>query len=469
DDATGFLVGGAFDQVKGDPALTAQQRADELHDMIGTTGAAFLGLTAGCARCHDHKFDPIPQKDYYALKAVFEGVQHGERPIAAGVRVADARINEERFPAALAKAVRMTILATNSGSEPCLDEVEVYAGGKNVAPSATLTSSGDYRGNPIHQLKHVNDGRYGNSASWISDTPGRGSVTLTFPEPVRIDRVVWGRDRDGVFADRVPTAYRFEVSEPGGWRAVAEVRSSAAPMIYAGRFTPPPVTRRLWRGEVGAPREAVAPAALSAVGPAMTLPADAPERDRRVALARWVTDPAHPLTARVIVNRLWHHHFGTGLVATPSDFGVNGARPSHPELLDFLASELVASGWSLKHVHRLIVTSAAYRRSSAADVKAMSVDAGNRLLWRYPRRRLEAEPIRDAILSVSGALETRMGGPGFDLFEPLGNTGQGVKVYVARATFGPEQWRRMVYQTKPRMRLDDTFGAFDCPDAGLPA
>jgi hypothetical protein len=469
DAATGFLVAGAYDAVKGDPKLSAQQRADELHDMIGTTSAAFLGLTAGCARCHDHKFDPIPQKDYYALKAVFEGVLHGERPVGRGERVVDPRRNEERFAAVEAKALRMTILATNNGTEPCIDEMEVYSGGKNVAPRAVPSSSGNYPGNPIHQLKHINDGRYGNSASWISDTRGRGWVMLTFPETVRLDRVVWSRDREGRYADRLPTHYRLEVAKGDEWRTVVEVRSSSATMIYAGSFTSPPATRRFWRGEVGEPREAVAPAALSSVGKTMKLAAGTPEQQRRVALAKWITDPGHPLTARVIVNRLWQHHFGVGLVATPSDFGRNGAKPSHPELLDFLASELVASGWSLKHVHRQILLSAGYRRSSAHDAKAVAADAGNRLLWRYPPRRLEAEPLRDAILSVSGALDTRMGGPGFDLFEARGNTGQGVKVYVAKTEFGPAEWRRMIYQTKPRMRLDDTFGAFDCPDAGLPA
>ena len=469
DVATGFLVGGAFDQVKGDPMLNAQQRADELHDMIGTTSTAFLGLTASCARCHDHKFDPIPQKDYYSLKAIFEGVQHGERPIGRGGRVVDSRRNEERFAPVMARMVRMTILTTNNGSEPCIDEMETYVGERNVAVSATPSASGTLQGHAIHQLKHLNDGRHGNAASWISDTAGRGWVMLTFPEPVRLDRIVWGRDREGRFVDRVPTNYRIETAlKPGEWQTVAEVRSSAATMVYAGRFTPAPVTRRLWRGEIGSPREEVAPAALSAFRTTLKLSMDTPERDRRVALAKWIANPAHPLTARVIVNRLWQQHFGVGLVGTPSDFGMNGEKPSHPELLDLLASELIASGWSLKHIHRLILTSNAYRRSSIGDAKAQTIDAGNRLLWRYPPRRLEAESLRDAILSISGVLDTRMGGPGFDLFEPRGNTGQGVKIYIPKTTFGPAEWRRMIYQTKPRMRLDDTFGVFDCPDAGLP-
>ena len=165
-----------------------------------------------------------------------------------------------------------------------------------------------------------------------------------------------------------------------------------------------------------------------------------------------------------MVNRLWQYHFGRGLVPTPSDFGLNGGRPSHPELLDWLANELVAHDWSLKHVHRLIVLSATYRQeSSVHEPINRKVDAQDRLLWRYPPRRLEAEPLRDAVLAVSGNLDLRMGGPGFDLFEPNANY---VKVYTPKKEFGRAEWRRMVYQNKPRMQLDDTFGAFDCPDAG---
>jgi hypothetical protein len=164
-----------------------------------------------------------------------------------------------------------------------------------------------------------------------------------------------------------------------------------------------------------------------------------------------------------MVNRIWHYHFGRGLVDTPSDFGLNGARPTHPELLDWLASEFVARCWSIKEMHRLIVTTATYRQSSAGHDQGRGVDADARLLWRYPPRRLEAETIRDAILAVSGRLVLKMGGPGFDLFEPNNNY---VKVYNSRSEFGLEECRRMVYQAKPRMQLDNTFGAFDCPDAG---
>jgi hypothetical protein len=250
-------------------------------------------------------------------------------------------------------------------------------------------------------------------------------------------------------------------------------------LVYAGRMGTPEPTFRFHRGDPLQPREPIVPAGLTAFGTELKLPMDATESLRRRKLAEWVTDPSHPLTARVLVNRLWHFHLGQGLVTTPSDLGRNGARPTHPELLDWLASEVfrprnnknevvpstesAVETSSPKRLHRLIVTSATYRQSGAVQPEWMQRDSGTRLLWRYPPRRLEAEPLRDAILSVCGNLDDRMGGPGFDLFEPNTNY---VKVYNSRRAFGPAEWRRMVYQSKPRMQLDDTFGSFDCPDAG---
>jgi hypothetical protein len=540
DAATGFLVAGACDKVKSpDNALTLQQRADELHDMVATTASTFLGLTVGCARCHDHKFDPITQADYYALKAVFAGVHHGERsverPDAARQRLAraadlrrelarveresddaeplaqpdgppdrrppvNARRNVERFAPVTAKYIRFTVLATNN-LEPCLDELEVYTAdpdARNVALASLGTkasASGTYAGSELHKLEHINDGRHGNSRSWISNEHGRGWVQLELPERAEIDRIIWGRDREQKYKDRLATRYRIEVAtEPDEWTVVAssddrqpfgtpaksagpanplaarridlEQRLRAAeqpPMAYLGVFTAPEPTHRLHRGDATQPRELVAPGGLAEVGPPLELPMGAPERERRLALARWLTDPANPLPARVLVNRLWHYYFGRGIVDTPSDFGRHGGRPTHPELLDWLAAEFVAHGGSLKHVHRLIVLSATYRQSSVATERGLAADAQTQWLWRYPPRRLEAEAIRDAMLAVSGALDRRMGGPGFDLFEPNGNY---VKVYTPKRMFGPAEWRRMVYQSRPRMQPDDTFGAFDCPDAG---
>jgi hypothetical protein len=190
------------------------------------------------------------------------------------------------------------------------------------------------------------------------------------------------------------------------------------------------------------------------------------EQTRRVAFANWLVKPDNPLPARVMANRLWQRHFGMGIVATPSDFGRNGILPSHPELLDRLASELVRSDWSLKKVHRQILTSAAWRQSSRPGEKGLSVDASSRLLWRYPPWRLEAEVVRDSVLAMTHSLDTSMYGPGYSVFLPNDNY---VRVYAPKTEWTHDEWRRMIYMTKVRMEQDPVFGALDCPDAGQAA
>jgi hypothetical protein len=420
-----------------------------------------------------------------------------------------ARRNVERFDAVTARRVRFTIDATTD-VEPCIDELEVYTAGPNATNIALATNgtrafaSSVYPNSDIHRLEHINDGRHGNSRSWISNERGKGWVELEFAAPATIDRIVWGRDLEQKYKDRLAKVYRIEAAlGTNDWVVIAssadrhaygrdakelendamvsgekaQIRElstrrkqlekrvrelSVLPAVYAGRFEEPKPTFRFYRGDPMQPREEVLPGALTRIA-ARQPSSPANERQRRVALADWIASEENPLTSRVMVNRLWHHHFGRGLVETPSDFGLNGARPTHPELLDWLASEFVASGWSIKAMHRLIVTSATYRQSSAMHERGREIDADSRLLWRYSPRRLEAEVIRDAMLAVAGNLNLKMGGPGFDLFDPNDNY---VKVYNSRTKFGPEEWRRMVYQAKPRMQLESTFGAFDCPDAG---
>ena len=557
DVATGFLVGGPVDIVKSpDIALTAQQRADELDDMAGTTGTAFLGLTIGCARCHSHKFDPISHTEYHAMTAMFAGVQHGERalpqpperqdgiarhdrrikelesklapflakpdvvkvptnPAGSPLRPAvDAARNDEVLSPTEAKFIRFTILASNGG-EPCLDELEVWSGDRNVALATNgtkATASGTLPGYEIHKLEHINDDRVGNNRSWISSEAGRGWVQLEFAKPERIERIVWGRDRNGQFKDRLATSYRIEAaSDTHAWRLIAssEDRQPFAgkpekpagpvyrfddaplseseqgrqwlkelgnirkdrealakpPMVYAGNFSQPGSTHRLHRGDPLQKREVVAPGTLAVFNP-LILATNTPERDRRLKLADWIANPQNPLTARVIVNRIWQHHFGVGLVNTPNDFGKNGAKPSHPELLDWLASELVTNGWSIKKLQRQILTSATWRQSSRPRAEALRVDAGSRLLWRFPPRRLEAEGIRDSILAVSGNLDRTAGGPSFFLHAV---DRENVYHYHPKEEFGPAESRRMVYAFKVRMEQDGIFGAFDCPDGSLVA
>ncbi|MEO7319456.1 MAG: DUF1553 domain-containing protein [Chthoniobacteraceae bacterium] len=476
DAATGFLVGGQYDIVKSaDENTMLTQRQDELADMVNTTGTAFLGLTIGCARCHNHKFDPILAKDFYAMQAVFAGVNHGERPLRKKLDVVappklrppvNARMNEETFAAVEAVAVKFTILATNS-AEPCLDELEIYdEAGVNVALSAKPSASGTYPASEIHRLEHINDGRLGNSRSWISNTAGAGWVQLDFPVATRIRGIVWGRDREERFADRVATKYKIEAaSEPEKWTTLAssddrEPFGGKGDLAWVGTFSQPGKTHRLYRGEAMQKREVVAPDALTVAG-TLGLAVDEPEQRRRMALADWIASPQNPLTARVLVNRLWHYIFGNGIVDTPGDFGANGSRPTHPELLDWLADEFVKSGWSIKHMQRLILLSATFQQSSAQRANAAAVDAGGRLLWRYTPRRLEAEAIRDSMLAVSGALDVKMGGPGFYLMEVVE---ENVMHYFPKEKYTPVEFRRMAYQFRIRQTTDSVFGSFDCPD-----
>ena len=534
---TSFLVAGPFDQVKGqDAQLRLMQRQDELADIINATGTTFLGLTLGCARCHNHKFDPVTQTDYYALQAVFAGVNHADRPlplpaeVQARIAAIDAEVatlrkelarfaretslrpsvngreNVEQFPPIEVRFVRFTIESTNQG-QPCIDELEVFSGEENVALASTgarASSGGDFV-HPLHKLEHINDGHYGNPRSWIAAQAKGGWVQIEFPEARSVQQIVWARDREGKYTDRLATEYRIEASLDGAdWSLVAGsqdrepfgtsgtdqttydftgvTKTEAAqgrkllarleeltavreqlekpPLSYAGTFHQPGPTHRLYRGEPGSPRERVAPAGIAALTD-LRLPADAPEQQRRLALARWIADEQNPLTARVIVNRLWQFQFGTGIVDTPSDLGANGTPPSHPELLDWLAAELMDSGWSLKHIQRQILLSETWRQESRPRSDGMRVDAASRLLWRFPPRRLEAEAIRDCLLAVTGKLDLRMGGPGFSAFEV---EAENVRHYHPKAAFGPEDWRRMIYMTKVRQERDAVFGVFDCPD-----
>jgi hypothetical protein len=233
---------------------------------------------------------------------------------------------------------------------------------------------------------------------------------------------------------------------------------------FAGVFRKPDDIRLLYRGNPEQPKEPVYPAVLSVLGD-LKLPETIAEQERRVALAEWIAGASNPLTARVMVNRIWQGHFGTGIVGTPSDFGRMGLRPSHPELLDWLAQEFIRSGWSMKALHRQIVLSATYRQASGNNAVASLKDAETRWLWRFPPRRLEAESLRDSILAVSGELNTKMYGRGFDLFNQRG----GLSGFNPVEKFTGEGLRRMVYAHKVRREPEAVFGAFDCPDAGLSA
>ena len=203
---------------------------------------------------------------------------------------------------------------------------------------------------------------------------------------------------------------------------------------------------------------------MSESTPAFELSVHTSEADRRLKLARWITHPDNPLTPRVLANRLWHYHFGTGIVDTPNDFGYMGGRPTHPELLDFLASKLLENNWQLKAMHRLIMNSKAYRQSGAWREDGGEVDANSRLLWRFPPRRLSAEEIRDSMLAISGQLDASMGGPGFKLYQYMEDN---VSTYVPLDEHGSETYRRAIYHHNARASVVDLMTDYDQADCTL--
>jgi hypothetical protein len=238
-----------------------------------------------------------------------------------------------------------------------------------------------------------------------------------------------------------------------------------AETVYGPVVQPPPPVQLLVRGDPEKPLGEIPPGLPGWIAMPVTHPlADAGDGQRRRALADWITDRANPLTPRVIVNRLWHHHFGTGLVDTPSDFGTGGGRPSHPALLDWLAAELIDHGWSLKHIHRLICTSKTWRQRShgvPGAAAGMTVDSGNRLLWRMSPRRLDAESYRDAVLAVSGMLDPARGGPGFRDFRV---TEAYAPIYESIPVDRPDLRRRSIYRCVVRGTPDVFLTTLDCPN-----
>lgn len=348
--ATSLLVCGPYDQAGNSQQNQTQRmitREEEMDDLVSVVSQSFLGLTVNCARCHAHKYDPIPQADYYRMKAVFDGVIHGERDITSPAE-------------------------------------------KTADPGKTNTKKQE-----------------------------------------KIKKKPWSGKS------------------------------------YIGKRRQPDPTRRLERGSVKQPAEAVSPRGLSAItepSPDFGLSPDAPEAERRRKFAEWVVHPRNPLTPRVMTNRVWHYHFGLGIVPTPSDLGQAGVPPSHPALLDWLAVGFVEKGWSIKQLHRLIVTSATYRQSSALNVEAAKIDAGNRLLWRYAPRRLEAEAVRDAMLTVSGQLNLKMGG---ESFRPFSTSEHGSTFYQLEDRDEPEFNRRTIYRINVNSGKDPLLDAFDCPDPAV--
>jgi len=625
--AAGFLVHGAHDALMpaGD-AMRQIMRQDELEDIVGLVSQTFLGLTVHCARCHDHKFDPIKAEDYYRLASSLAGVRRGDRAVPAGAipeelpkQLAKLRDELKRLDDAARERIKRRAGDVNpavSGDkksrgspEPVLrwdfDDVGVPPSGgaaKRPAKAGTPTELKLENDAKLADGALVLDGKRAFAASspltkdirektleaWIKldnlEQRGGGVIGLQSLDGSAFDAIVFGEKDPGQWmagsdnfkrtksfeapreteaksdtvhlaivysGDGTITAYRngeaygkgyksdgpipFKADQaqvvlgvrhtpPGGNKMLAgrieqaalydralsaeEVADSAAsagniitqsklvaamnakertrreqlvdeiksldeqltrltrPLVYTIKpEEPKEPAHLLLRGNPAQKGDVVSPGGLSglkSISHNFQLEPNAPEGERRKQLAAWITQPDNPLFARTIVNRVWHYHFGRGLIETPNDIGFNGGQPTHPELLDYLASELIEHKWSLKHLHRLIVMTAAYQQSSLPRQECLAVDKDNRLLWRYSPRRLEAEAVRDAVLSVAGELNPQAGGPSFHDFRPYDNHNS--QYYEPIDPAGPPFHRRSIYRMWARGGKSPLLDTLDCPD-----
>lgn len=418
--ATGFNRNTQINQEGGiDPE---QFRVESVMDRVSTFGTAFLGLTVGCAQCHDHKFDPIPQRDYYQLYAFFNSTVddgHGQ--------------------------------STPGGTLEFPGEVQV--------PEDLRRELDEARG----ELERYLDTHALAAVVWATalDGPARLKLGATAREAV-------GRPYAQLTFAQKRALY---AAYPG---ATPEFRASSAALARLERREPKPITT-LVMSELPQPRESVifikgdftrrgdrvAPGTPGVLPPLTPAPGRAPNR---LDLARWLFEPSHPLTARVMVNRVWQQYFGRGLVETENDFGTQGLAPSHPELLDWLAVEFVDRKWSLKALHRLIVTSSTYRQSSNARPDLEIVDPLNKLLARQSRLRLDAEIVRDVALSASGLLAPQLGGPPVFPPQPDGVMTLGQVKRDWTASTGPDRHRRGLYTHFWRATPHPALAVFDAAD-----
>ena len=404
--ATGFLRCAAdssrpdFSTIKN---ADAQYFYPTLNDTLQIVSSSTLGLTLQCARCHSHKYDPIPQAEFYRLQAIFmpalrpkQWIPQMERRIlvATASQQKAAAEHNGRLDAEIAKLRQQQADLQKEFGDRLFEE--------------RLGKVPEVLREDVRQAL----GREADKRSEVDKYLVAKFGAELRPEAAQLPKVLAGAYSE----------FKTRGDELAAGIAAQERQRRGFDELRALYDLPGPVTTPvLRRGDPlvpGTPVDPGVPAALQTPRPFEwnAPPADAPTSGRRLAFARWLTQPEHPLTARVFVNRVWLLHFGEGLVSTPEDFGALGSAPSHPELLDWLAREFVDSGWDVKHLHRLIVLSAAYRQSSAVSAEELArgqeVDPENRLFWRQRIRRLEGESVRDALLSVAGRLELRMYGPG---------------------------------------------------------
>lgn len=539
-EATGFLVAGPHvpaATVGREPTAIRQARADRMDEIMQTVGASMLGMTVSCARCHNHKFDPISIQDYYSLTAVFQGVEFGGRwpeysddhPRRERAQEIQNQMHEHRsllskeagqweenwggftelrFRPRKTKALRIEFDQKAIG----VDELQVF-GPENPNENFALSSSGaklktdDAMTKPGNKLAKANDGEFGTMA-WRTvaqeDKTKKPWVEVHFPNEKEVNQFRYSSNREYYFETDYLEKKNygkfsgFKVSalqEDGTWKEIgktgwakellnrdpklAEASTKLHELIdqlkeegprhsFVGRFQKPGVTHVLQRGSPENPRDEVMPAGFAMLDGDLGLDSKTPDAERRKQFAEWLASENHPLTARVMTNRIWHHVFGMGIVPTGSDFGFAGAKPTLPELLDWLAAEFMeptqteAAPWSMKAMIRLLVLSEAFQRSSEPVEASLQVDSGSALLWRYPPQRVEAEVIRDGILQASGKLDRTIGGRSFRIHNEKKTYAQ----WEVVDNHGPETWRRMLYQERMRRVDDQMFTAFDFPDCG---
>jgi hypothetical protein len=414
----------------------ALRRQNALDDITETTGLVFLGLTIGCAKCHDHKTDPVRQADFYRLQAFFTPARfRDDFPLASRAEreAHEARMRE--WQASMAETQRRLL------------EIEAPARDK-IAP-----------GPPPGLDDRTTTALARSNAERTDEEVRLAFEALAKDKRIKADALV------EAIAPEARLARAEALAELDRVRKAMPAPLPKARVVDEAGGTPSPTFLRK-RGDFYTPGPEVSP----------TFPGvlqDGPPRfeqtsrssGRRAALAAWLTRPGHPLTSRVIANRLWQHHLGRGIVPTPSDFGKTGEPPTHPALLDWLASELVSRGWSMKAIHRLIVTSATYRQSAAESPVAQRVDPDNALLWRYPRRRLDGEALRDAMLAASGQLCEAMRGPGVFPELPAELTKLSSKGAIWPVSpLVEDRDRRSLYVFIRRNLRYPFFEAFDRPD-----
>lgn len=429
--ATGFLRHGPEHNVKSEFT-----RMEELDDILSTTGNAFLGVTIGCARCHNHKFDPIPQKDYYRMQAVFFSTKANDVPLLDATalqrhREEDAKIEALARPLkkeleALVRPYREKKIAEERSKLPDYIQEALRTPPEKRTEGQKL--------NVIQVEKTRNFTEEDVIASMSTADKARHDELLAKIRQIEKQK------------KRIPAAM-----------AIGENSREADPSYF------------LHRGSPDSKGSLMKPGVLSVITreepefPAA--PADAKSSWRRKGFAEWLASPRNPLFARVMVNRIWQHHFGEGIVRTPSNFGKTGEAPTHPELLDWLASEFVKNNWSIKSMHRLMMNSSAYQMASDDIAASQKIDPENRYLWRMPRQRLEGEIIRDAILTVSGSLDSKAGGPGVHPYiDPSLWQGSSGRTWPGKKDDDPSTWRRSIYVHSKRSIPLPMLEVFDKPD-----